>query len=270
MMLVLVLVILVVVMVMMLVLVLVVLIVMMVMLRLVGLVLGDHGLELVLQGGVGLHRGEDLRAAELVPGGGDQRGGGVLAADQLHGLLELFLLHAAGAAEDDAVCGLDLVVVELAEVLHIHPHLGGVRHGDGGAQHGLMLGGTLHGDNDVAELAHAGGLDQNAVGMVLLDDLLQSGGKVAHQRAADAAGVHLGDLNAGVLQKAAVDADLTELVFDQNQLLAGIGLLDQLFDQRGLACAEKAGENVNFRHKKPFFCFKFSTHYYTISCQSPG
>ena len=53
---------------------------------------------------------------------------------------------------------------------------------------------------------------------------------------------------AGLLQEAAVDADLTELVLDQNDLLAGKGLLDEFFDQSGLAGAQEAGKNINFGH----------------------
>ena len=84
--------------------------------------------------------------------------------------------------------------------------------------------------------------------MVLLHHLLQGGAEITHQRAADAAGVQLIDLDAGLLQEAAVDADLTELVLDQNDLLAGKGLLDEFFDQSGLAGAQEAGKNINFGH----------------------
>ena len=83
--------------------------------------------------------------------------------------------------------------------------------------------------------------------------ILQRPVEVAHQRAADAAGGHLADLYAGLLQEAAVDADLAEFVFDQDQLLALKRLCQQLFDKRSLACAQKAGYDVNFCHSKPFF-----------------
>ena len=56
-------------------------------------------------------------------------------------------------------------------------------------------------------------------GWYCVQHLPQRLAEVAHQGAADAAGVHLGDLDAGVLEKAAVNADLTELIFDQNDLL---------------------------------------------------
>src|SRR5699024_2219451 len=47
------------------------------------------------------------------------------------------------------------------------------------------------------------------------------------------------------LQKAAVDADLAELVLDQHHLLPLEGLTDQLFDQSRFACAQKAGKNID-------------------------
>ena len=89
--------------------------------------------------------------------------------------------------------------------------------------------------------------------MELLEHFFERVGKVAHEAAADATGVHLVDLHAGVLEEAAVDGDLTELVFDQHDLFARVGLSDQLFDQRGLAGTEKAGENINFCHKRKHF-----------------
>ena len=60
---------------------------------------------------------------------------------------------------------------------------------------------------------------------------LQSGAEITHQRAADAAGVQLIDLDAGLLQEAAVNADLTELVLDQHHLLTLKSVLQKLFDQ---------------------------------------
>ena len=101
---------------------------------------------------------------------------------------------------------------------------------------------------DVGELAHARGFDEDAVGGEVGHHLLEGLGEVAHQRAADAAGVHLGDLHARVLQEAAVDGDLAELVLDEDELLALIALRDQLADEGGLSGAEKAGEDVYSGH----------------------
>ena len=109
-------------------------------------------------------------------------------------------------------------------------------------------------ENEFGEIGiDAGRLDQDAVGRILRNDLLERAAEIAHQRAADAAGVHLRDLDAGLLQKAAVNADLAELILDQDELLAVIGLLDHLFDQSRFARAEKAGININFRHKNTLY-----------------
>ena len=80
-------------------------------------------------------------------------------------------------------------------------------------------------------------------------DLAQGLVKVAHQRAADAAGGHLADLHAGILQETAVDADLAKLVFNEHQLLTLIGLAEHLLDERGLTGAQKTRYNVDFCHK---------------------
>ena len=211
--------------------------------------LGSHGDQLGLEIVLGGHSLEDLFTGQGVPGGGHDGGGGVLLPQHGHGSSDLLLGGVLGTAQDDAACMADLVVVELTEVLHIHLDLVHIGHGDKAVQlHVQVLGHAFHGAGHVAQLAHAGGLDDDAVGVVLLHHLLQGGAEITHQRAADAAGVQLIDLDAGLLQEAAVDADLTELVLDQNDLLAGKGLLDEFFDQSGLAGAQEAGKNINFGH----------------------
>ena len=201
--------------------------------------------------GVHLHGGENLVPGELVPVGGDDDSLPILRPEQLHALTQLVFLHVPGAGEDDGAGVLHLIVKELAEVLHIHPALLGVHHGDGAAQ--LQLSGlrhSAHSRRHVGQLAHAGGLDDDAVGVVGVQHLTQRHAEIPHQRAADAPGVHLRDLNACVLHKAAVNADLSELVFDQHQLLPLKGFFDELFYQRRLACAKKAGNNVNRSHRE--------------------
>ena len=84
--------------------------------------------------------------------------------------------------------------------------------------------------------------------MEVVQHLFQRFSKVADQGAADASAIHFGYLNACILHKSAVDADLAEFVLDQHQLFAGISLLQKLLDQRGLSGAQKAGENINLRH----------------------
>ena len=211
-----------------------------------GVGLGGHGQqlghEIVLLG----HGGQDLAAGQVVPGGGDDGGGGVLLPQQGHGGGHLVGVGAAGPAQQDAAGVGDLVVVELAEVLHIQLDLVHVGHRHKAGQlHVQVLGHGLDGAGHVGQLAHPRGLDQDAVGVVLVHHLAQGLPEIAHQGAADAPGVQLVDLDARLFQKAAVDADLAELVLDQHHLLPLEGFTDQLFDQGRLACAQKAGKNVD-------------------------
>ena len=237
------------------VLVIIVMVVMVLVLVLVVL-LGGLGLEVFELGGqrvAPLHRLEDLLAVELRPRRGHDRGGRVLLAQQRHSGVELLGTDALGAREDDGARVLDLVVEKLAEVLHVHLAFVRVHDGREAVEHQLVGLYALHGADDVAQLADARRLDEDAVGVKLREHFLQRVGKVAHEAAADAAGVHFVNLHAGVLEEAAVDGDLTELIFDQHDLFARVGLGDQLFDQRGLAGTEKAGENINFCHKRKHF-----------------
>ena len=110
--------------------------------------------------------------------------------------------------------------------------------------------------------------------MILLQDLHQGTAEVAHKGAADAAGVHLVDLDAGLLHKAAVDADLTEFVLNEDDLLSGVGFLDHFLDQGRLACAQKTGVNVDDCHIimlpfKPFDRLCNVSIYYTTICTVP-
>ena len=216
---------------------------------LLGLGAADHVSQLFGERVLLLHGLEDLCAGELVPRRRDDDGVLIVLAQQGHGGSQLLLGDGAGAAENDGGGGLDLVRVEFTEILQIDLALRGIRHGDEAAERDALVRNTLYGADDVAELADAGRLDENAVGMIVGDDLLQRAAEVADERAADAAGVHLVDLNAGVLHEAAVNADLTELVFDEDDLFTLIGLADHLFNERGLARAEESGVNVNGSHE---------------------
>ena len=209
--------------------------------------------KLVGQGGLTLHGGGELLAGELRPGGGDNDSFVIVLPKHGNGGVQLGLGNGIRPGQDDGGGGLHLIVVEFAEVLHIDLDLARVHHGYGVAQGHLVVHDLLHRADDIGQLAHAGGLDENPVGVVLLDNIRQRLAEVAYQGAADAAGVHLGDLNARVLQKAAVNADLAEFVLDQHDLLTLVGLGNQLLDEGGLTGSQEAGVNVNFRHNNLTF-----------------
>ena len=200
-----------------------------------------------------VHDLADLHTAELVPGRGDEPGLRVEPFEKLDGGQGLLLVCAVRAAEDDQVGVLHLVVEKLAEVAHVHLALAGVHDRDLRAD--LRALDALHGLRHVGELADAGGLDEDAVGREVGHDLAERLREVAHQGAADAAGIHLRDLHARVLQETAVDGDLAELVLNEHQLLAAVALGDQLADQRGFAGAEKAGKYINSCHNDASFSF---------------
>ena len=228
-------------------------VVMMVMLVLVLFVLALNAFKRGGEGVALFHRVEDLRAGELVPRRRDDDGAGILLAQQRDALGELFLLDARGAGEDDAPGGFDLVVEKFAEVAHIHFAFARVHDGAERVDRKLAVRRLLHGGHDVGELADTRGLDEDAVGGVALADLVQSGTEITRKAAADAAGVHLRHLNAGVLHEAAVHADLAELVLDEDELFARVGFRDQLFDERSLARAEETGKYINFCHTYNLF-----------------
>ena len=148
---------------------------------------------------------------------------------------------------------LHLIIEKLAKVFHIHLGFGSVHHSGKTVQHHIVHLQVLHRPDDIAEFAHTRGFNEDTVGVIGIHHLPQRLAEIAHQTAADAAAVHFGNVDPGLLQKAAVNADLTKLIFNEHQLLAGIGLGNQLLDESRLAGAQKAGENIDFSHKSIFF-----------------
>ncbi len=209
-----------------------------------------------------LHRLDQLRTGELRPGSGDQCSLGIMLSDQLHSGVQLCLRYGIRAGQDDGGSGFDLIVVELAKVLHIHLHLTRIGNSHSMTQDHILIGHLFHSGDHVRQLAHAGGLDNDTVRRILADDLGQCLAKIANQTAANAAGVHFRDVDTGILQETAVNTDLTEFIFDQHQLFTGVGFLDHLLDQRGFASAEEAGVNIDLRHINTF-CYNFSQYIIT-------
>ncbi len=188
-----------------------------------------------------------LSAGELLPIRRHDDGVGIFPAQERLCLSDFFLRHAAGTGQDDAACRLNLIVKKLSEIFHIQLRAGGVDDGGQAAEDEILVHG-LDGRDDLGELPHAGRLDNNAVGAVLCQHHMQRAAEIAGQTAADTAGVHLVDGHAGILQKAAVDADLAELVFDEHKLFAGIPLRDEFFDECRLPRSEEPGDDIDFCH----------------------
>ena len=196
------------------------------------------------------HRLHQLSAGQFGPGRRHQRGMVVMLPDQGNGSIQLSLRDRIGAGQDNGGGGLDLVVVELAKVLHIDLDLTGIRHRNSIAQNHIFICDFFYSSNHIRQLAHTGGFDHDPVRIILTDNLFQRLTEIAHQTAADAAGIHFCNVDARILQKAAVNTDLTELILNEHQLFTLIGLLDHFLNQRRFPRAEKPGVNIDFCHAK--------------------
>ena len=212
-------------------------------------------LELCQLGGqscLTFHGLQQLSTGQLTPGSGNHGSLRIVLSQHLHSGIQLLLGDGIGTGEDDGGSGLHLVVIELTKVLHIHLHLTGIHHRHGIAQSHFLAHNLVDSADDIGQLAHTGGLNEDPVGMVLVNHLLQGLAEIAHQGAADAAGIHFGNVDACILQETAVNADLAELILDEHQLLTGIRLLNHFLNQSGLACTQEATVNINFRHSNRF------------------
>ena len=156
--------------------------------------------QLLFEIGMLLHSLKDSLTRDLIPGSRNENSLVIVLTDQLNCLFELCVAAILGAAEDYSLCVLDLVVEELTEVLHVHLALNCVNYRDeviyGDA---CLLGNIRDGLDNVRELAYARRLDDDAVGFELLHNLYKRPAEIADQGAADAARIHLGDLDAAVL-----------------------------------------------------------------------
>ena len=200
---------------------------------------------------------QDLLTVQRIPRSRDDVRFAVQTAQQLDRLCELFFACILRAAENNGTCIFDLIAEEFAEVFQIHFAFLRIDNGGKTVERDVVAVDLFNGMDDVAEFAHAGGLDDDAVGGEFVQNLGERLLEVADQATANASGIHFGDLNAGVLQKSAVDADLAEFVFDQNDFFAAERFAEQLFDQSGFSGTEEAGDNINFCHRIYLLSFLF-------------
>ena len=229
--------------------------VLVVMVMIMAMMLMCHRFQILGYGILALHSFQKLSAGQLLPGSCDQGSSLIVLAEKLHSLVQLCLRNAGGTGKNNGRSSFHLIVIELAEVLHIHLDLARIYHSDGIAKLHILAGDLFHCGNDIGELAHTGRLNNHTVGVELLNHLFQRLSEVAHQTAADAAGVHLRNVNAGILQKTAVNANLTKLIFNEDNLLTAVGFLNHLFNQGRFTGAKKTGININFSHSCDTFLF---------------
>ena len=199
------------------------------------------------------HGFQDLLAADFLPIRGHDGCLGIVFSQQTDDLIDFLLAQSLHVAQDNGAGVFHLVHVEFAEVLQIHLRLLGIYHGGKAVQLNLLILQILHGDDNVGQFTHAGRFDENPIRMVLLDDLVQCLSEIPYQGAANASGIHLVNLNSGILQESLVYTDFSEFVLDQNDFLVPISFLNQLPNQRRLSGSQESGKNIYFRHFYPFF-----------------
>ena len=228
--------------------VLIVIVVVMLVVMLVMLMLLLKLVKSVLECILLLHSGKNILAVQLVPRSGNDSSGSVVLSDKLNGSLYLLCLGKVGMRKNNSGSIGDLIVIELAKILHIHLTLINVCYGGEAIELGVLPFHRLNSLDNVGKLSYSAGLDDNTVGVELVKHLYKRLGEITDERATDTAGIHLGNFDAGVLKEASVNTDLTEFVFYKHKLLCAVCFFDKLLYKSGLTCSEEAGKNIYFRH----------------------
>ena len=220
--------------------------------------LSSKRIQFSLKGRLLFHNLQNLFTSQLIPGSGDDRSLRIMFTQQRNGSFQLVLFNVLSTGQDNRRSMLDLVVIKFAEVFHVHFDLARIGNGGESTQYSTCGICRLNSTDNVRQLADTRRFNQNTVRMVLFNHLMQCGCKIANQAAADTTGVHLIDLNAGILQKSPVNSDFAKLVFDQYQLFTLIAFCNQLFNQSCFTGTQKTGENINFGHETrlPFYLTK--------------
>ncbi len=216
------------------------------------------------------HGFQELRTCQLIPRRCHDRRLTVLFPDESHRGVQFFGFHFLRAAQDDRLSALDLIVVELAEVFHVHFALGDI--GDCRIAGKFNIFVRCHVQDrfdDVGKFADAGRLDDDPVRSKLRKHFLQCLSEISDQRTADASGVHLTDIDPGIFQKSAVNADLTEFIFNKNNLLSFQGVVKKLLDQRRFPRSEESRYDINLSHCVSFILILQLLQPMQFICKSP-
>ena len=180
----------------------------------------------ILNGILMLHSKENILTVKEIPGSCHDNSLSIVLTKEANALGNLLIPSILCMREDDGGSVTNLVVIELAKVLHIHLALINIGNGGKAVKSCTVILGSLCRADNVRELTNARGLDDDSIGVILLKNLNKRLGKIANKRAADTAGIHLGNLDTRIGKEAAVNTDLTKLVLNENNLLACICLFN--------------------------------------------
>ena len=156
--------------------------------------------------------------------------------------------NAFGVAENDRRRIFNLIVEKFAKVFHIHLAAVSVNNCCKAVELHFVILHRLNRTNNIAELADARRLNDDSVRGILINYLCERRCKIADKTAANAARIHLGNIDSRILHESAVNSDFAEFIFDQNKLFSAECFFDQLFNKRSFACAQKTRKNVYFSH----------------------
>ena len=118
-----------------------------------------------------LHSGKDILTVKLVPRSSNYSSGLVVLSDKLNCSLNLIALGNICVGKNYTRRVSNLIVIELAKVLHIHLALINVGNGCKGVKRSLVGFNGAHRLDNVGKLAYTAGLDNNSIGMVFIKHL---------------------------------------------------------------------------------------------------
>ena len=163
-------------------------------------------------------------------------------------LLKLLLSSLIGMTENNAACVLYLITEKLAKVLQIHLALVHIGNNGKAVEFNILSRRISDRSDNVAELSNTRGLNYNAVGRILIDNLTKSLAEIANERTTDATRIHFCNIDTRILEKSAVYTYLAKFVFDKHQLFSLVRFLYELIYKRCLSRAQKAGNNIYLCH----------------------
>ncbi len=219
--------------------------------------------HLLLQGIHLLHRLQNMPSLNLFPGRGNNGSLIILLPNHFQTFIQLISRDILGAAQNHRPRIFNLIVIKFAIILHIYFTLGGIHHRGSAVNHSALPD-VLYRLHHVRKLPYAGRFNNYPVRRIFFQHLFQSLTEISYQGAADAAGIHLRNLDARLLEKASVNANLSKFILNQNQLLPWKSLGNQLLNQRSLSRTQKTRYNINFCHLKSFLSYAISIFHLNI------
>ena len=167
-----------------------------------------------------VHSFKKLFSRKLFPRRGNDYRVGIETSDRIQTEFKLFFVNSRRVTENDALCFLYLVFIKLTKVLEIHFALLGVNYG---SKRRYLTVGKLcrkHRFQYVAEFAYARRLYEYSVGSVFGINFVERLFEVAYEGTTYTTAVHLVDLYARFFEEAAVNAYISEFVFNEDYLLS--------------------------------------------------